>query len=179
MESRRIRMTKRLMKEAILELMEQKPIASISVTDVCRSADVNRSTFYVYYRKPSDILDEIENELFSRMPELSDIINIDNDTAFIKQNTELFDYIRENGRIFRTLLFDSDNSGFHRKLIQKVLDKYSYIEPIYDDGFDLYRRLFAANGAVGMMCQWIKDDFPISSGEFVKLLLKVARREKI
>ncbi len=46
---RRVRMTKKLIKDAYLELPESSPSEKISVTDICKVADVNRSTFYMYY----------------------------------------------------------------------------------------------------------------------------------
>ena len=48
-ETRRTKMTKRLMKDALMELMENEPLASVSITELCALADVNRSTFYSYY----------------------------------------------------------------------------------------------------------------------------------
>ena len=59
-DNRRVIMTKRLMKDALLELLEQMELSSISVTAVCETANVNRSTFYNYYSSPSDLLREIE-----------------------------------------------------------------------------------------------------------------------
>ena len=48
-DNRRVRMTKKLIKDAYLELLESSPSEKISVTDICKAADVNRSTFYMYY----------------------------------------------------------------------------------------------------------------------------------
>ena len=52
-DNRRVRMTKKLMKDAYLELLERSPSEKISVTDICKVADVNRSTFYLYYEDPA------------------------------------------------------------------------------------------------------------------------------
>lgn len=41
-ENRRVRMTKRLLKDALLELMETHDLISISVTAICKTADVHR-----------------------------------------------------------------------------------------------------------------------------------------
>ena len=49
-ENRRVRMTKRLLQDALLELLEEKSLEKITVTQVCSKADVNRSTFYAYYQ---------------------------------------------------------------------------------------------------------------------------------
>ena len=45
-ENRRVRMTKRLMKDALLELLEKKEMSGISVKAICETADVHCSTFY-------------------------------------------------------------------------------------------------------------------------------------
>ena len=54
-------MTKRMMKDALMELLEQRPLSTVSVTDLCARADVNRSTFYSYYDNLTQLLREAEN----------------------------------------------------------------------------------------------------------------------
>ena len=48
MDNRRVKITKKMIKDAMLELLENRPINKITVTDICKYADVNRSTFYAY-----------------------------------------------------------------------------------------------------------------------------------
>ena len=45
-ESRRVQMTKKLLRESVIELMDKKPLNKISIKDICDNADVNRTTFY-------------------------------------------------------------------------------------------------------------------------------------
>ena len=47
-EDKRIRRTKKLLRQALTRLMQQKDFQSITVTDVVREADINRGTFYAY-----------------------------------------------------------------------------------------------------------------------------------
>ena len=61
-------MTKRLMKDALLELLNQKELVNISVTAICEKADLNRSTFYQYYAEPVGLLREIEQDFLDRIP---------------------------------------------------------------------------------------------------------------
>ena len=49
-EDKRIRRTKKLLRQALTRLMQQKDFKSITVTDVVREADINRGTFYAHYR---------------------------------------------------------------------------------------------------------------------------------
>lgn len=67
-ENRRVRMTKRLLQDALMELLEEKPLEKITVTQVCQKADVNRSTFYAYYPDVGALLAELENGVLEQIP---------------------------------------------------------------------------------------------------------------
>ena len=48
-EDRRVRRTKKLLIQALTELMQQKPVKEITVKELTDLADMNRGTFYLYY----------------------------------------------------------------------------------------------------------------------------------
>ena len=48
-EDHRSRVTKLLLRRAFTDLLEQKPIQSISVKELCERAGINRGTFYSHY----------------------------------------------------------------------------------------------------------------------------------
>ena len=173
-ESRRTKMTKRLMKDALLELMEDKPITKISVSAICQTADVNRSTFYAYYEEPVQLLRDVENEVFEKMPHLTDMNNVQKNKAFMKLNTKFFEYIRQNVRAFRILLVNSEDTGFQNRLIEKVLEMYVWNDDGKDENFNRFRYVFVANGAVGMLKEWIRQDFPCDAATFAKLIVEVS-----
>ena len=58
-ENQRIMLTKRLLKESLLRLLERKELDKISITELCREAGINRATFYRHYEIPRDILNEL------------------------------------------------------------------------------------------------------------------------
>ena len=60
---RRVKFTKMVLRESLLELMREKPIGEITVTELCKNADVNRGTFYTYYKDPMDLLSHIQDGL--------------------------------------------------------------------------------------------------------------------
>jgi len=41
--------SRRLINQAFLELLREKPFEKITVTDIVKRADINRSTFYAHY----------------------------------------------------------------------------------------------------------------------------------
>ena len=61
--NRRVRMTRAMVREALLELLGEKPLGEVSVTELCARADINRTTFYKHYGNPSDVLRDIADEL--------------------------------------------------------------------------------------------------------------------
>ena len=104
-DNRRVRMTKKLIKDAYLELLESNPSEKISVTDVCKVADVNRSTFYMYYEDTIALRHDIENDVMDQIPVLSDMPSeITTDKQFVDILERFFSYIEENSRMFRILI---------------------------------------------------------------------------
>ena len=57
---RRIKYTKKVLKETLLNILEKKDISKISVTEICTEADINRGTFYRYYNDVYDLLKGIK-----------------------------------------------------------------------------------------------------------------------
>ena len=52
----RVRYTKMMIRNSLLELLSTKPIAKITVTEICERAGINRATFYAHYTDPTDQL---------------------------------------------------------------------------------------------------------------------------
>lgn len=69
MDRRQVR-TKQLMRKALMELIEEKGMEGITVTDISNSANINRGTFYLHYRDVSDMLDQIKDEVFEDLRKL-------------------------------------------------------------------------------------------------------------
>ena len=61
-QDRRIKRTKMLLQNALVDLMLEKAVGKISVKELTQKADVNRSTFYLHYLDIYDMLEQMENE---------------------------------------------------------------------------------------------------------------------
>lgn len=67
----RIAVTKRMIKEALVRLLEKKSLDKVKVNELCEAAGVNRATFYRHYETLQDVLHEIEQDFAAQIPQLS------------------------------------------------------------------------------------------------------------
>lgn len=68
----RVVVTRRMIQEALLKLLETKPIDKIRINELCETSGVNRATFYRHYETLQDVLREIQTELIRNMPRTED-----------------------------------------------------------------------------------------------------------
>ena len=62
-DDRRVRKTKARLREALVELLREKRVEEITVTELTRRADVNRGTFYCHYRDVHQMVEQLEERL--------------------------------------------------------------------------------------------------------------------
>ena len=67
----RVKRSRRLLKEALLHLMTQKPFRDIQVTEIADQAQVARPTFYLHYQSKQELLlshvDDIFDEFYEAL----------------------------------------------------------------------------------------------------------------
>ncbi|MDR2718962.1 MAG: TetR/AcrR family transcriptional regulator, partial [Treponema sp.] len=55
-EDHRVRYTRKILKDNLISLMKERPVADIGIKEICARAEVSRSTFYVYYENVYHLL---------------------------------------------------------------------------------------------------------------------------
>lgn len=63
MEPKNVVRSKRLIKNAVMELILKKNAADIKVTEITAFAEINRGTFYAHYNTIFDVISEIEDDI--------------------------------------------------------------------------------------------------------------------
>ena len=64
--------SRKLIKQAYVELIQKKDVDKITVMDIVTKADINRGTFYAHYKCVMDVSEQIENETISSLLEFLD-----------------------------------------------------------------------------------------------------------
>ncbi|BAE82424.1 TetR/AcrR family transcriptional regulator [Desulfitobacterium hafniense] len=62
-EDKRIRKTKRYIKQTLIEILTEKPFEQITVTELCKRSDISRITFYAHYNDKFALVDEMFAEM--------------------------------------------------------------------------------------------------------------------
>lgn len=81
-------------------LSVQKKLGNISVSELCRRADISRGSFYSHYDDIYGVAEEYENEMIDTFFDTARMLESTNIMQFIDS---LFEFIRENDESYRQL----------------------------------------------------------------------------
>lgn len=100
------RKTTKLIKKVFAEMLsEKKELGRISVSELCKRADISRGTFYSHYDDIYGVAEEYENELIDAFFDNVRLFNSQNIGQFIDA---IFEYIRKNDENYRLLCKSND-----------------------------------------------------------------------
>lgn len=153
-DGRRVKMTKRLLKESLIELMKEKSIHSISIKDICDGADINRSTFYRHYNTQYELYDSIIKDISD------DILVIYNDctengSTITELMTKIFTYIEKNRESFLVILSDNGNISLG-ETYNRITDRFIQRENTGELG--TYVAQFIAAGMTSILWSWLNTE---------------------
>lgn len=174
-KDRRVRRTRKLLTKSLTTLMKEKKINKITVTELTELADVNRSTFYLYYKDIYDMIEKIETEMFEDFSiELTKLYLSESK----KESTLLFfifvfDFIRENSDICKILLGEDGDYNFLNKFKEAILKYQPPIMYSLGNTMERYFMPFAISGCIGAIQQWLEDDMIVSSMEMSTSLMSL------
>lgn len=75
-EDRRVRKTKRSIKNAFIQLLSERDLDKITIQDITTLADVNRGTFYLHYEDKYLLLTDMEDEYIAGLADKIDLYNV-------------------------------------------------------------------------------------------------------
>ena len=148
------------MDEAFLRLLEKKDISYITVKEICETAGVNRSTFYLHYSDIPGLLAEVENEMMEEMQRAIREHPIDpgKDTVYYFIQ-DLFHVLDENRQIASALVGPHGDIGFVHKLEQLLEEKsresLAALVP-EKTGEMKYFYSYCLNGCLGFVKTWLE-----------------------
>jgi len=166
-QDRRVRRTRKLLRDTLVETMQEKELQKITVRELCIHADINRSTFYLHFRDVYDLWACVEQEVLDDMNailvEFPPISILTHPLPLLLKITEsLEEEVSFNRKLFRSkesiILLDKLKTSFidyfirnNRELIRKK-----------DMGdFELYIT-FVMSGAFSLFYKWFMEETDVS-----------------
>ena len=176
-ENQRIALTKKLLQEGMLRLLEQKTLDKISVTELCRESGINRATFYNHYNSPQDLLNSIEAKMTR---DLEAIIGNPRTADEVIAHTEaVCAYFYDNSRtilILHNCHSDRDITDALHELnqnFQLFRLNTKYTRTLNHDGLHLVT-VFFYTGCYNLLLEWLKNDIQKSPKEIADLMIRLA-----
>ena len=167
--------SRNLIRQAFYETLKEKSFEKITVTDIVKKADINRSTFYAHYPDVMGLLDEIQEEILDYTQKFMGEIDFsdffDNPKPYLQNIVKL---VAENNELYRLLMTSA--------MATKQLDKLKYI--LIDrtiktlDASDMFRSPFEMEfairffmgGIVDVYTQWLSGVIDCSLEELTEEL---------
>ena len=180
-EDRRVRRTKKLLTQALTELLQKKQVNEITVKELTELADMNRGTFYMYYKDIFDMLEKIEDELFQKLDVIAQSHEHGDPTQQVKPILlDLFRFIEENQEMCRVLLSPNGDMNFLHRLYEAIRERSLEIwkdqmGSLGEKEFD-YRYSFVIFGCAGMIRAWVNRSCQETDMQMAELADRMIRR---
>lgn len=167
----KVNKSKLSLKQALLALMKKKSFSKITIKELCKLANLNRSTFYANYEDINELLFDIHTDFFHGISEVlgsSRKASHDSDyEEYTEKLTKTITYIEENKETFQLLITNNEENLFEKNLLEYYVSLYitehnSYIER--------YIFMYHSIGSFSLVSQWLQDKTPCSSEELAKLI---------
>ncbi len=167
----RVRLTRNLLKNALVQLMQEQHISKISVRALCEVADINRSTFYVHYNDHYDLLNKVEQEVLENLNKYLSRQDLNKDRPMsVQVLTRVLDYVKENMELFKALLSENCDFAFQKDLMKLAQVLSSQHNQSLTAKTQEYAESFFLSGAISMLQKWLHggaNESPAQMAEFV------------
>ena len=172
------------MNKALVSLLEIKELEYITVSEICKVAGVNRSTFYLHYETIGDLLEETTRYLLDDFRAYFPFENKDLTTALQEEDEKellfideryLYPYLRyvmDHRWVFSAALSNMGTLGFERvfhRMYEQVFDPIlEYFQ--YPKSHRPYVIHFYLNAITAVVNLWIKNSCRESIDEMIEVI---------
>ena len=178
---RRVRRTRRRLRDALIELILEKGYDNITIQEITDRADLSRATFYLHYAGGKDELLAISlEEMFDELVEsVQDLVYEQSLEAAAQNPPSLlaFKHVAEYNQLYKSLLGDKGVTS----VIYRTLNYIARISLKQLEGLKAERQLtdtpvplevaaqHSAGSLFSMVSWWLQNDMPYSPEEMARI----------
>lgn len=170
----RVRLTQNLIKNALVQLMQEQHISKISIRALCEVAGINRSTFYVHYTNQYDLLEKVEQEVLDNLNKYLSKQHLDETHSISVQIlTRVLDYAKENVKLFKALLSENCGFAFQKDLMELAQVISEQQNQSLDGRTKEYVKTFGFTGAISILQKWLHDGADESPAQMAGFVIQI------
>lgn len=174
---RRVIKTKHAIFKAFVELLNEKDINQITITDIAKRANINRKTFYNYYSDVNGVMEEIENLTVEAFINNMGTVEFTNMADFLTKIFIKFTETVNKDLEFFNLLFKTNNRSFLIVKIVEALKEYVQKRIEESNELDIPRFEVVSNfylsGVLSVYMNWFMNNYDQSIEEISALLTEL------
>ena len=173
---RRIQRTRKLINNALLNLLMDKKFSEITIQEITDTANVGRATFYLHYRSKDECLMQLLTEGFdSLVAEIKK--NNEEQNDFVGSIEHTFAYISKNRKLYLALL--GDRIGEHilmgvRNYIKADMMEVVTVPPGFSTDLHEAMATYLAGAQLALLLWWLKDEPNITAREAAVLYVDIS-----
>ncbi|KAA1177536.1 TetR/AcrR family transcriptional regulator [Paenibacillus sp. B2(2019)] len=167
----RVLRTRQLLRDAVIELLEEMDIEKISVNRIAERAKINRVTFYLHYRDLPDMLEKMADEMVEDI--LQVVNNDDNHHESVEEENlrileSLLKHIAENAKFYKVILTSKRSPIFTDRLFNLMAEIISAHQE-KKEGVAEHSKMpiqkdiavwYGSAALIGTVISWLRDDMP-------------------
>lgn len=173
--------SRKLIRQAFFELLKEKNFEKITVTDIVKKADVNRSTFYAHYPDVMGVVEEIQEEIIEytqRFMESMDFKDYyQNPKPYLQHLVKL---VADNSELYRLLMTSAmaakQLDQLKNILIERTIETIN-VPDVFKDKFEFeFSVRFFMGGVADVYTQWLYGVIDCSLDELTDQIANMIQR---
>ena len=145
---------------ALVELMKEKDLDKITITEIVARAGVGRSSFYRHFSSKEDVLLHYIDIIFGSPNQYDP----ESDAEVADYLLARFRKVKENREFFESL----DHNDMLRLLYQQLAVNIQINMETFHIKRSKYQPIFFTSAETGVLIEWIKEGFPESEEELTQ-----------
>ena len=156
----RVRYTKMVINKAFCELLSEKPFHRLTLTEVCKKAEINRTTFYKYYSDINAWKEQVEMDFLSKVKSILEESPTDDLENVLEQT---LCHIRDHAEMYLLVFSPNFESQTIDEAVSLILEKTNaeikrfLSESGAPDYHQKWYSYFVVYGCFGMIRCWLQD----------------------
>jgi len=174
-DNSRSKHTKQVIQSVFLSVLESKEISKITVQEICRLADINRSTFYSHYLDVRDLFGQIEEVMTQSIAKVFYDFEKEEHKPFnYNRYVELLYYIQKNRSFYQIYLNDpSGKNSINIHMTEsgrKLLEEKDFYEGAAQRNVMEYRLEYYRAGLNAIIRRWLNLGCPETPEELAAII---------